>query len=221
MNDLWLPLIPIVLTDALNPVLFAALVYTAGTKHPVAKSSTLLLGHTFTYFVVGIFMAVGLERLADRLANPRSVDFGVELLLGVVLLFLAVLASRGSPEESTEREGELGFAKAFGLGAIINLIGAPFAVPYFAALGQILKAELSVEGSLLVLLGYNLAYAALFAIVPILRGVMGDNSTVHLQRINRGLDRASSVLMPVLLTLLGLALSADAIHYFVKGAPLW
>jgi len=39
---------------------------------------------------------------------------------------------------------------AFGFGAVINLIGLPFALPYFAALDQILKADLTVTDSVTV-----------------------------------------------------------------------
>ena len=221
MNELWLPLFPILLTDILNPVLFAALVFAVGTSHPVAKSSTVLLGHTVMYFSMGILLAIGLEWLVDRLDNPHTVDFYIELTLGVLLVGLAIATVRSSGDPPT-REGEkLGFAQAFGLGAVINLIGIPFAVPYFAALAQILKAELSVTHSLTVLIVYNLAYAVPFALVPVLRAALGESSAPVLQRINHGLDRVSGVLMPLLLGGIGVALAADAIHYLVKGAPLW
>jgi hypothetical protein len=51
--ELWSVLLPILLTDVVNPVLFAFLVYAAGTDRPVAFSSSMLLGHTTAYFLVG------------------------------------------------------------------------------------------------------------------------------------------------------------------------
>ena len=43
-----------------------------------------------------------------------------------------------------------------------------FAVPYFAAIDQILKTVLSATQAVLVLAAYNLAYALPFTVVPLL-----------------------------------------------------
>jgi hypothetical protein len=50
MSDIWPSLVPILLADVVNPVLFAFMVYAAGTDRPIANSSALLLGHTVAYF---------------------------------------------------------------------------------------------------------------------------------------------------------------------------
>jgi len=71
------------------------------------------------------------------------------------------------------------------------------------------------------LLFYNLAYALPFTIVPLLSAVMGERARPLLMKINQGLDNVSGVLMPLLLGLVGLALLADAIAYFVQGSPLF
>ncbi len=54
MTDLWVSLIPILFADILNPVLFAFLVYAAGTDRAVLNSTAMLLGHTAAYLLVGI-----------------------------------------------------------------------------------------------------------------------------------------------------------------------
>ncbi len=100
-------------------------------------------------------------------------------------------------------------------------MGLPFALPYFAALDQILKADLTVSGSLLVLVIYNLGYALPFLTVPVLALVLGDGSSEVLSRINDKVDRASTVLMPLMLALVGVALVADAILYFTRGQGLF
>jgi len=110
---------------------------------------------------------------------------------------------------------------AFGLGAIINFIGIPFAVPYFAALDQILKTDLGTTDVLLVLGAYNLAYALPFATVPLMVGLLGSRSRPILENINAWLERISGFLMPVLLGLIGLALTADAVTYLVTGNALF
>ena len=60
-----------------------------------------------------------------------------------------------------------------------------------------------------------------FAMVPILSMVMGAGAKPILARVNAFLDRVSGFLMPALLGLIGVALLADAIKYFVSGTSLF
>jgi len=78
-----------------------------------------------------------------------------------------------------------------------------------------------VTESLIVLAGYNLAYALPFTAVPILRALLGDQSQALLESINNFLNKVSSFLMPALLILIGSALVIDAIQYFVTGEALF
>jgi threonine/homoserine/homoserine lactone efflux protein len=223
MADLWAILIPILIADVLNPVLFAFMVYAASTDRPVVKSSAVLMGHTAAYFSAGIVLALGLEKISKRLAEPVPVDFVIELIIGLILLWVAFLSRRdGSKSKSPEeRSPKLTPVKAFFFGAIINFIGIPFAVPYFAAIDQILKTDLSATGATMVLVAYNLLYALPFVVVPILSAVMGERGRSLLERIRDRLDRASSFIMPILLALIGVALLADAVTYFVTGEALF
>jgi cytochrome c biogenesis protein CcdA len=97
----------------------------------------------------------------------------------------------------------------------------PFALPYFAAIDQILKANFATGDTLVLLVAYNLVYALPFLVVPILVATLGERSRPILQRVNATLDRASAFLMPVLLGLAGLALVADAVLYFTTGKGLF
>lgn len=221
MVETWATLIPILLTDIVNPVLFAFLVYAAGGNRPLVNSSAVLIGHTAAYFFAGIALALGLGRISERLANPEPLDFAIGFGVGLILILLAIPSRKQSAKQPQERAPVLTPMKAFGFGAMINFIGIPFAVPYFAAIDQILKADVSSAGALTVLAIYNLLYALVFALVPILIAAVGDRAQPILERINNVLDRVSGYLMPLLLALLGLALTADAIKYFVTGAGLF
>jgi len=100
----WGILIPILLSDMVNPVLFAFMVYAAGSSRAVLTSSMMLLGHTLAYFFGGIVLAVGLEKISNRLANPQTVDFVIEVLVGLILLWLVWRTSKDTgkrPEEET------------------------------------------------------------------------------------------------------------------------
>lgn len=219
--ELWTYLVPILLTDLVNPVLFAFLVYAAGTNRPVLLSSSMLLGHTAAYFGAGIVLATFFESIAAYLSEPHTIDFVIELLLGMILLWLALKTRQDTGKRPDESTRQFTVASAFGFGAVINFIGIPFAVPYFAAIDQVLIADFSATEAVLTLAAYNLLYALPFAVVPLLSALMGERAKPVLARINAFLDRVSAVLLPLMLGLIGVALFLDGLWYFIKGTPLF
>lgn len=221
MLEIWTSLGPILLADVLNPVLFAFMVYAAGTDRPVLNSSVMLAGHTLAYLGAGVVLGIGLESIADRLANPRRIDFVIELVVGAILLWVAWKSRTAEQKEPDRVAPSMTVPVAFGLGVVINFVGIPFAVPYFAALSQILKMDFTFAEALAVLVAYNLLYALPFTVVPVLIALLGDRGRPILEKINAVLDRASSFLMPIILLLVALALIADAVTYFWRGESLF
>ena len=221
MTELLPKLIPLLVVDVLNPVLFALLIVAVGTSRPLANSTAFLAGHTAAYFISGIIIALGLNQITDRLDNPHPVDFVIELLLGLLCLWAALASRDGKASEERNPEGELTPAYCFGYGAVVNFIGIPFALPYFAVVDQLLKANLSIESSLLVLMFYNTAYALPFVLVPITVALMGDTSKPFLDKINNVLASLVDRFMPILLFLLGATLTVDALAYLISGDALW
>ena len=222
MLQLWSVLVPILLADIVNPVLFAFMVYAVGTDRPVSNSVGALLGHTAAYLSFGIGLALAFDIIMDRLANPELIDYVLSLLIGILLLW-AAWAVRGAKQQQkpTTNIEQLTPAKAFGIGAVINVVGLPFALPYFAALDQILKADLTVADSALVIIEYNIGYALPFLVVPLLAVAMGERSRPVLARINEKVDQISAFLMPIILGLVGIALVADATSYLATGEGLF
>lgn len=221
MIDLLPDLIPLLGVDVLNPMLFALMLVAIGTSRPFANSITFLAGHTASYFVSGILIALGLDRILDRLDNPLPVDFILELIVGLALLWTALAARDGKASEQKEPAAQLTPVYCFGYGAVINFIGVPFAMPYFAVVNQVLKANLSVETSVLALAIYNAAYALPFLLVPIAVALIGERSKPMLERINEVLVKLVDTFMPILLLLAGIALTADALSYLITGEALW
>ena len=221
MLDLLPTLLPILLVDIVNPVLFAMLVFAAGTDRPMANSTALLVGHTLAYFVAGVILSAGIARIADRLANPQSIDFVLSGLVGLGLLWMVLPTKKSGAPKAKEPVWELTPMKCLGFGAVVNFIGIPFALPYFAVVDQILKADLSMPESLSVLAVYNIAYALPFAVVPVAVAISGASAKPFLEKINGFLIRASDIVMPWMLGLLGIALVADSIAYFYRGEGLW
>ena len=221
MTDLIPTLLPLLLVDILNPVLFAVLLFAVAGDRPVSNSSALLLGHTVAYFVAGILISFGLEQLMQRLANPQPLDYGISIAVGLLCVWSSIGSRNGGASEPREPAFELTPLKCFAFGAIVNFIGIPFAVPYLAALDQILGAGLTADQSLTTLAVYNLLYALPFALVPLLVAIMGNSSRPILDRINSVMVATTDKLMPILLLLLGLALIVDSVKFFATGAGLW
>ena len=221
MSELLPTLFPILLVDILNPVLFAVLVFAAGSQRAIANSSALLIGHTLAYFIAGAAISYGMEQVAGRLANPHRIDFILSGVVGLGLLWMVVRTKKDGAPVADEPEWELTPAKCLGFGAIVNFIGIPFALPYFAVIDQILKADLPTAESFTTLAIYNIVYALPFLVVPVMLAVSGERAKPFLERINSFIARAADILMPWMLGLLGLALLADSIAYFYRGEGLW
>ena len=214
-------LFPVLLVDILNPVLFAVLVFAVGSKRPIINSSAILIGHTAAYFIAGVAVSHGMEQIAARLANPHPIDFMLSGVVGLGLLWMVVRTKKDGAPVANEPEWELTPAKCFGFGAIFNFIGIPFALPYFAVIDQILKADLSSAESFTTLAIYNIAYALPFVVVPAMVAIAGDSAKPFLERVSSFIARAADIVMPWMLGLLGLALLADSVAYFYRGEGLW
>jgi cytochrome c biogenesis protein CcdA len=220
MTELLAVITPLLIIDALNPVLFAVLIYAAGSTRPVANSSAMLVGHTLAYFVVGLVASTGIEKLSARMDNLQPVDFVIEIFLGFAFLYAALASRKGGASKTRQPEGELTPLKCMLYGAVINFIGAPFALPYLAVISEILQAKLSTTTSVSILAGYNIVYALPFMLVPGLIATIGDRAQPVLAKINRVLERGAGLLMPWLMLALGLFFLVDAYTYFSTGAPL-
>jgi len=225
MGSLILILIPILLTDVVNPVLLAAVVFALGSKRPLLNANAVLFGWLTLYFLSGIILALGLESISEFLANPRPIDFYIETVVGILLIWLALRCFK--KEDPRKKEKELGDAdnlktsSAFWIGASINLIGMPFAIPYFAALDQILKFDLSWLAAVSALLLYNLLYILPFFVLIIIRYAYKEKSDQLFATINEKMEKLGNIILPLLILAIGGILIVDAIKFFITGKPLF
>jgi cytochrome c biogenesis protein CcdA len=220
MIDLLPALLPILLIDIVNPMLFALLVFAAGSGKPVANSVAMLAGHTVAYFLAGIIVSFGIEQISARLAEPHRIDFILSGIVGLGLVLAAVSTKKSGRKNADEPEWKMTPLSCFGFGAVLNFIGIPFALPYFAAVDQIIKANLSFIESTAVLGAYNAAYALPFIVVPLATAIAGESAKSKLEKINEIIARAADLLMPWTLLLLGLTLVVDSGTYFFTGVGL-
>ena len=188
MLELLFRLTPILVIDLLSPVLPGLMIIAAGTQKPVINSTAVLFGFSITYFLLGIAIALGIRQVTGFLVHwynhPTTFDFIVGMIVGSYSLFLAFRKSERKVKEQNIPEGEVTPLQCFGYGAISNILSFPFAVPYFAAVDQILRANLGTGSSLAVLAIYIIGYALPFVIVPVIVGMMGERAGPVLERIS-------------------------------------
>jgi cytochrome c biogenesis protein CcdA len=225
MGSLILILIPILLTDVINPALLAAVIFTLGSKRPLLNANAVLFGWLSLYFIAGIILALSLESISEFLANPRPIDFYIEIVVGVLLIWLALRCFKKEDPRKKEKDyGEadsLKTSSAFWIGASINLIGMPFAIPYFAAIDQILKTDLEWFPAVMALLIYNLLYILPFTLLILIRSVYKEKSDHLFASINEKMEKLGNIILPLMLFAIGGILIVDAIKYFVTGEPLF
>jgi threonine/homoserine/homoserine lactone efflux protein len=199
----------------------AGTVYTLGSKKPYLNSIMILFGWFIIYFISGIILALGLESITQFLANPRPIDFYIESVVAFLLIWLAINMIRNDGGKRKKKEFDDSKAvsplSAFGMGALINLIGLPFAIPYFAVIDQILKADMTWIPALFALFIYNFLYVLPFVILIIIRRVSGEKSEIIFNKISGWMDKGSKVIMPILLIGIAVVLLTDAIIYFTTG----
>lgn len=228
MSDLWAIGLPILAVDVANPVLLAAVILSLTTDRPIANSLALIAGHTAAYFAAGLLFLFGVGELLASLTgpvqelidNPLPSDFVISAIIGLVLLVAALRwkINPPAPSDNPPEPAKSGLLSSFGFGAIINFVGIPFALPYFAFISQLMKGD--PAQAILPLVLYNLGYAAVFLLVPLALVIFGSAVMPLLQKINQAVEKYSAYIMPVLLALLGLALLIDAGLYFTTGSGL-
>lgn len=218
MGELLVILSFILLTDMVNPVLFAGVVYGLGSSHPIRNTLVLLLSHFTTYFLAGVLIAEGLEFLIYWQHLPQGADYVLEFFVAILLLYIAYRQYRAGeqhPEEKLKKDPLMTVREAWWVGVHICLIGLPIAVPYLAAIDQILKANLSYTTILLVLLLYNVLYILPFAAMIGLRWIYHKETNALLQKINRGFQHLADRYIPILFLILALLLLEDCISFFL------
>lgn len=218
MGQLIMILIPILIADILNPVLLAGMIFSLGSKHPFINSLAVLTSFLVTYFLAGIVIAVGLEKFENIFHIPPGFDYILELLVAALLFYIAWDAFKEGdrhPENKLKRDENLGVMGSIALGAQINIVGLPFAVPYLAAIDQILKAEINVPLTLALLLLYNIAYVFPYFLLIPLRVIYRKESDAIFESINDWMHRVTTKYLPIIFVILGLFLVEDAVSYLI------
>ena len=232
MFELMAILAPIALIDSTSviPLALVTLINLLAGKRPYLTSFAFLAGLFLSYLAMALGFLFGLSAVLERLNawasyrwnHPEPVDFAVEILLGLVLLFFGLKITEKRQAKSGGRKLEAGVspAAAFGFGVMVNVVGFPGAVPYFAAADRIVQAGLPAFEAFLAVVFYVVVFVLPLTLIVVLRAVLGSRMDGVMLAIKGFFDTWGKRLVLVLLILLGLFLLVDGGLYFLRGEPL-
>jgi hypothetical protein len=231
MLDLLVTLTPIRLIDSLSLMPFAMVVLAtllSGPK-PYVSSISFLLGTALSYFVAGVLIAFGLGGLIERITvvlahrfwNPQAIDYWLSMVIGLALIVLGYRWAIARRERAERKDVSTGMTppQAFMLGAGATIAGLWGALPYFAAVDQILKANVSMWEVLTALAYYNIVFISLAASLVLVRAVAGAGADGLFAAVNRLLSVWGKRLLIAGMILLGIVMIADGVGWLL-GHPL-
>lgn len=199
------------LADSVNPSSVGPALFLAAGANRAWRVTQFTIGLLAVNLLAGLVLTIGPGRLLLDLApHPRgTVKHVIELVAGVVLLAVAVGLWLGR-RRLARRELPMGSpsgGSALIAGASIAAVELPTAAAYFAVIGSIVAAAVSIPEEIGLLLVYNLAFVApLLAIIAVLL-FAGPRADRLLSRGGAWIQRRWPVVFAVLLLFVGSVLT--------------
>lgn len=231
MLELLTVLTPIALIDSasVTPLGLVPLATILAGRRPFGAAFALLAGLYVSYLIMCLLFLFGLSAallrlnawLSYRWDNPEPADFAVQVLVGLIILVFGLRISEKRKIKSGGRDIESGVspASAFGFGVLMNVVGFPGALPYFAAADRIVQANPPTADAMVAVIYYVLVFVLPLTAIVLLRAILGKRMDAVMQAIQGFFDTWGKRLIMVLLILLGLILVVDGVAYFL-GGPL-
>ena len=231
MLDLLALLTPIAVIDStsITPLALVPLATLLAGKRPIVTAFSLLAGLYVSYLIMCLLFLFGLSSalirmnawLSYRWDNPEPADFGVQVLVGLVMLVFGLRITEKRMSKSGGRDIQSGVspASAFGFGVLMNVVGFPGALPYFAAADRIVQANPPTADAVVAVIYYVLVFVLPLTAIVLLRALLGQRMDTVVQSIQGFFDSWGKRLIMVLLVLLGLILVVDGVAYYL-GGPL-
>ncbi len=231
MLELLAVLTPIALIDSasITPLGLVPLATILAGKRRFSTAFAFLAGLFVSYLIMCLLFLFGLSAFLMRMNvwlnyrwnNPEPADFGIQILVGLVMLVFGLRIAEKRKSKSGGREIQSGVtpAAAFGFGFLMNVVGFPGALPYFAAADRIAQADPSTTIAVAAVVYYVLIFVLPLTAVVLLRALLGQRMDAAIQAIQGFFNTWGKRLMMVLLILLGVILVVDGVAYFL-GGPL-
>lgn len=215
MSTMWLLLIPILLTDIINPILFYAVLMTLKEKSPLKAGGILLASYFVFYFLTGVIFVLGMEVLYDVFTLSDTWDYVIEAIAAALLLYMAYQSYYGNEPHEVQKQEQRGSLQWMRFALQVHIVGLPVAVPYLAAADVILKADIGYSGALFALFIYNIGYILPFLLFLLTGAFLHATSPNFVKRSHQVMDFLSERVMPVLFVVIALVLVEDILSYFI------
>ncbi len=224
-------LIPIALVDSLSmtPMALVLLIKILAGNKPYTTAVGFLSGLFISYLVMALAFLFGLSAflhqanawVSHRWSNPEPMDFAVEIILGVVLLAFGFPIAKKREKKSGQKNPpqKMTPGSAFSFGFMVNVVGFPGAVPYFAAADQIAKANVGTQGMTLAVIFYVLMFVLPLSALLVVRRLLGAKLDGFMLGCQKFFDTTGPRMVKISMVLLGLLMVADGVAFFL-GNPL-
>ena len=211
-------LLGIALVDSLNPSALVVTTLLLAGADPYRRALAYIAGIASTYYLVGVAVALGasdlLTAVVDAFKRP-AVGFGIEAVLGLVLIAFAGRKPR--PEASAPTVRGTSLAAAFLTGVTVTAIESTTALPYIGALTALVRADVPLGQTMIALLAYNFVFVLPPLLLVGLHATRPGKAAAAVTRVRRGLARLNTRPIRALVAVLGLLMLADALYFFVRG----
>lgn len=228
MTPLLFILLPIALLDAIAPIHFTSLVLFLTGKKPLQRALAYISGITVAYIMVGLLVLFGFGFLIDEAqaylvqnwSSPHPITLYLQIIVGLgLIVFARQIGATVKKVDNGKTSKTVGTPMIFALGFIFTAGGLASMLPYFAALSQIMKADLAEMSKLTLLLYYNVLFLLPLLFLVFVRLFRPVQSTRIFGAIGHFLRTWGRRVIIVLMIVLGLILFVDAVG-FLAGYPL-
>jgi len=231
MIPLLYALTPISLIDSLSLLPFAVVVLAvllSGPK-PYLSSVSFLLGTVLSYFAAGVLIVFGLGELLQKFTtgivhwfnNPRAIDYILSMVVGVALILLGYRWAIARRKRAERKQVSAGMTpgSAFVMGAGATIAGIWGALPYFAAIDQIMKADVSYAEGVIALAYYNVVFVSLAVALLLIRAVAGSRADGLFNAVTQLFEIWGKRVLVALMIVLGSVMLADGVGWLF-GHPV-
>ena len=215
------------------PIYIAPLIAGLTGARPQRATIMFIAGVAVAYLVFGAVAAVFLQELDNlldalnetllRLWNaPTFLEVCLQLLVGAALLFMAWrrLKRRAEEPEEDAAPASTGTKGTFAVGVSLALAGLPAAAPYLGAVSQVLRAQLSIAGTLSLVILYNVVYLLPLLCFLAVQIVFKEASRTIFERMRHVVAKWTDRLIVAGLGILGALLTVDGILWFFGESPM-
>jgi cytochrome c biogenesis protein CcdA len=225
LNEIISALTTISLLDSASMITVATvpMIMLLSSQRPLQAAFAFIAGTFITYFALSVLVFLGLDSLVDAAEvrfeewknSPRTVCLYVQIAIGLFLLGTAIAMMNPSKKPPERQPGSVSPSSVFIFAATLIAVGLPGAIPLFAAIDVMLRADVRDATAVWLLLYYNIVFVLPLVALVIIRAALGDRSTPVFEAISNFLSAWGKRIVIVVLLLLGMALVADGIGWLL------